>query len=107
VPDTAQPSALFDPEAWNPVAGFDDLIDITYHRAVDVGAVRIAFDRPEVRNAFRPHTVDELYRVLDHARQTPDVGCVLLTGNGPSPRDGGYAYSSRADQRLRKISRYH
>jgi naphthoate synthase len=54
-----QPSALFDPEAWVPVAGFDDLIDITYHRAVDTGAVRIAFDRPEVRNAYRPHTVDE------------------------------------------------
>ena len=45
--------------------------------------MRIAFDRPEVRNAFRPHTVDELYRALDHARMTPDVGCVLLTGNGP------------------------
>ena len=49
------------------------------------GVVRIAFDRPEVLNAFRPHTVDELYRALDHARMTPDVGVVLLTGNGPSP----------------------
>ena len=61
VPPTAQPdqpSALFDPDAWVPVAGFTDLTDITYHRAVDTGAVRIAFDRPEVRNAFRPHTVD-------------------------------------------------
>ena len=96
-----QPSALFDPDAWVPVAGFDDLIDITYHRAVDTGAVRIAFDRPEVRNAFRPHTVDELYRALDHARQTPDVGCVLLTGNGPSPRDGGWAFCSGGDQRIR------
>ncbi len=81
-------SALFDPDAWRDVEGFD-FTDITYHRAVDVGAVRIAFDRPEVRNAFRPHTVDELYRALDHARQQPDIGCVLLTGNGPSPRDGG------------------
>ena len=85
-------SETFDPDAWNPVAGFDDFTDLTYHRAVDTGAVRIAFDRPEVRNAFRPHTVDELYRALDHARQTPDVGCVLLTGNGPSPRDGGWAF---------------
>ena len=80
-------SELFDPDAWDEVEGFDELTDITYHRARDVGAVRVAFDRPEVRNAFRPHTVDELYRVLDHARQQPDVGCVLLTGNGPS-RDG-------------------
>jgi naphthoate synthase len=101
-----QPSALFDPDAWLPVAGFDDLIDITYHRAVDTGAVRIAFDRPEVRNAFRPHTVDELYRTLDHARQTPDVGCVLLTGNGPSPRDGGWAFCSGGDQRIRGRSGY-
>lgn len=106
VPSTAQPSALFDPDAWTSVAGFDDLTDITYHRAVDTGAVRIAFDRPEVRNAFRPHTVDELYRALDHARQTPDVGCVLLTGNGPSPRDGGWAFCSGGDQRIRGRSGY-
>jgi naphthoate synthase len=93
-------SALFDAAAWRPVEGFE-LTDITYHRAVDVGAVRVAFDRPEVRNAFRPHTVDELYRALDHARQTADVGCVLLTGNGPSPRDGGWAFCSGGDQRIR------
>src|SRR5215510_13682468 len=93
-------STLFDADAWEPVAGFD-LTDITYHRARGLGAVRIAFDRPEVRNAFRPHTVDELYRVLDHARQSPDVGCVLLTGNGPSPRDGGWAFCSGGDQRIR------
>ena len=78
-------SELFDADAWDPVPGFD-LEDITYHRAKAHGTVRVAFDRPEVRNAFRPDTVDELYRVLDHARQTTDVGCVLLTGNGPSPR---------------------
>ena len=77
-------SELFDPTAWEPVAGFD-FQDITYHRAVDQGTVRIAFDRPEIRNAFRPATVDELYRAFDHARQWSDVGCVLLTGNGPSP----------------------
>ena len=101
-----QPSALFDAGAWRPVDGFTDLTDITYHRAVGVGAVRIAFNRPEVRNAFRPHTVDELFRVLDHARQTPDVGCVLVTGNGPSPRDGGWAFCSGGDQRIRGRTGY-
>jgi naphthoate synthase len=94
-------SEIFDPEAWRPVPGFEDLTDITYHRAVDQGTVRIAFDRPEIRNAFRPQTVDELYRALDHARQSGDVGCVLLTGNGPSPRDGGWAFCSGGDQRIR------
>ncbi len=94
-------SELFDPEAWRALDGFDDLTDVTYHRAVDQGTVRVAFDRPEVRNAFRPHTVDELYRCLDHARMTSDVGCVLLTGNGPSPRDGGWAFCSGGDQRIR------
>jgi naphthoate synthase len=97
-------SELFDPREWRAVEGFD-LRDITYHRHVregrDAGVVRVAFDRPEVRNAFRPQTVDELYRVLDHARMTPDVGCVLLTGNGPSPRDGGWAFCSGGDQRIR------
>ena len=94
-------SEMFDAERWRPIDGFEDLSDITYHRAIDQGTVRIAFDRPEIRNAFRPHTVDELYRTLDHARQTSDVGCVLLTGNGPSPRDGGWAFCSGGDQRIR------
>src|ERR671912_2096590 len=94
------PSELFDADAWDEVPGFD-LADITYHRAKAHGTVRVAFDRPEVRNAFRPATVDELYRVLDHARQSSDVGCVLLTGNGPSPRDGGWAFCSGGDQRIR------
>jgi naphthoate synthase len=98
-------SELFDPGAWRAVDGFD-FTDITYHRAVDTGAVRIAFDRPEVRNAFRPHTVDELYRALDHARMTPDVGVVLLTGNGPSPRDGGWAFCAGGDQRIRGRTGY-
>jgi naphthoate synthase len=93
-------SELFDAEAWDAVPGFD-LTDITYHRAREVGAVRIAFDRPEVRNAFRPGTVDELHAALDHARRTSDVGCVLLTGNGPSPKDGGWAFCSGGDQRIR------
>ena len=94
-------SELFEAAAWRVVDGFSDLTDVTYHRAVDQGTVRVAFDRPEVRNAFRPHTVDELYRCLDHARMSSDVGCVLLTGNGPSPRDGGWAFCSGGDQRIR------
>jgi naphthoate synthase len=98
-------SELFDPAAWQSVPGFD-FTDITYHRAVDQGTVRVAFDRPEVRNAFRPHTVDELCTALDHARQWADVGCVLLTGNGPSPRDGGWAFCSGGDQRIRGVDGY-
>ena len=98
-------SAIFDPDVWREVDGFT-FTDITYHRAVDLGCVRIAFDRPEVRNAFRPHTVDELYRALDHARQWSDVGCVLLTGNGPSPKDGGWAFCSGGDQRIRGADGY-
>jgi naphthoate synthase len=93
-------SEIFDPAAWREVPGFD-FDDITYHRAVDQGTVRIAFNRPEVRNAFRPKTVDELYTALDHARMSTDVGCVLLTGNGPSPKDGGWAFCSGGDQRIR------
>ena len=118
-PDAARPdrdrlpeqvSDLFDPVRWRVVEGFD-FEDLTYHRQVerdadgrwvrDLPTVRIAFDRPEVRNAFRPGTVDELYRALDHARMTPDVGTVLLTGNGPSPKDGGHAFCSGGDQRIR------
>src|SRR5690606_34048414 len=104
-----QVSATFDPQRWRTVAGFEDLTDLTYHRGVDrsgpeprdLPVVRVAFDRPEVRNAFRPHTVDELYRVMDHARMTSDVGTVLLIGNGPSPKDGGWAFCSGGDQRIR------
>src|SRR6202008_428291 len=96
----------FDAQAWRPVDGFADLTDITYHRHVEDATVRVAFDRPEVRNAFRPHTVDELYRVLDHARMSPDVGGVLLAGNGPSPKDGGWAFCSGGDQRIRGRSGY-
>lgn len=93
-------SDIFDPDEWDEVPGFE-LSDLTYHRARRSGTVRVAFNRPEVRNAFRPGTVDELHRVLDHARMTSDVGCVLLTGNGPSPRDGGWAFCSGGDQRIR------
>ena len=95
----------FDPEKWQVVDPFE-FTDITYHRAVSAPVVRIAFDRPEVRNAFRPHTVDELSQALDHARQASDVGVVLLTGNGPSPRDGGWAFCSGGDQRIRGRAGY-
>ena len=98
-------SELFDASRWAVVPGFEDLTDVSSHRAVGDpggrGTVRIAIDRPEVRNAFRPRTVDELLRTLDHARRSPDVACVLLTGNGPSPKDGGWAFCSGGDQRIR------
>lgn len=104
-----QISEIFNPDQWRDVPNLD-LNDITYHRCTLPGAagktVRIAFNRPEVRNAFRPSTVDELYRALDHARQTPDVGTVLLTGNGPSTKDGGWAFCSGGDQRIRGRSGY-
>ncbi len=96
----------FDDSAWQTVPGFDDLVDITYHRHVTDATVRVAFDRPEVRNAFRPGTVDELYRALDHARMSSDVGTVLLTGNGPAPKDGVWAFCSGGDQRIRGRSGY-
>lgn len=114
----ASVSETFDPARWREVDGFE-LTDITYHRGVsrefegdaivsetDRPIVRIAFNRPEVRNAFRPETVDELYRALDHARLTPDVGAVILTGNGPSPKDGGWAFCSGGDQRIRGSDGY-
>ncbi|MGP2495893.1 1,4-dihydroxy-2-naphthoyl-CoA synthase [Schaalia turicensis] len=106
-------SDTFDPARWREVEGFT-LTDMTYHRGIsrseaedgrpkgaDMPVVRIAFDRPDIRNAFRPHTVDELYRCLDHARMTGDVAAVILTGNGPSSKDGGYSFCSGGDQRVR------
>ena len=99
-------SEIFDPSVWQDVPGFEELTDITYHRSVDGRTVRIAFDRPECRNAFRPRTVDELFRTLEHARTSSRVGCVLLTGNGPSPKDGGWAFSSGGDQRIRGSDGY-
>jgi naphthoate synthase len=97
----ADVSELFDPEVWREVTGFDGLTDITYHHDVSGRIARVAFDRPEVRNAFRPRTVDELYAALDDARTNPRIGVVLLTGNGPSPKDGGWAFCSGGDQRIR------
>jgi len=98
---TQQVSELFDAAIWREVQGFEELTDITYHRHVDLGIVRVAFNRPEVRNAFRPKTVDELVRALTHAAEDSKVGVVLLTGNGPSSKDGGWAFSSGGDQRVR------
>jgi naphthoate synthase len=95
-----QVSEIFDPKLWRKVEEFH-FSDITYHRAIGVPAVRIAFHRPEVRNAFRPQTVDELYTALEHARVSSDVGAVIITGNGPSPKDGGWAFCSGGDQRIR------
>ena len=94
-------SDLFDPAEWVLAPAASDYTDITAHVSRDGRIARIAFDRPEVRNAFRPHTVDELYRALDIARQDPKIGVVLLTGNGPSPKDGGWAFCSGGDQRIR------
>ncbi len=99
-------SQTFDPDAWDDVAGFEDLTDLTYHRARAHGTVRIAFDRPDVLNAFRPHTVDELLRALEHARTSSDVGCVLLTGNGPSAKNGKWAFCTGGDQRIRGRTGY-
>ena len=99
-------SETFDPTAWTEVPGFANLTDLTYHRARAHGTVRIAFDRPDVLNAFRPHTVDELLRALDHARTSADVGCVLLTGNGPSGKHGKRAFCSGGDQRIRGRAGY-
>ncbi len=98
-------SATFDPDQWDPIDEFD-FRDLTYHRATDSGTVRIAFDRPAVRNAFRPETVDELYDALSHAKRQTDVGCVLLTGNGPSPKDGGWAFCAGGDQSIRGDAGY-
>lgn len=112
-------SDTFDPDRWRDVdLTGEPLTDITYHRLIsrgpgdgadpgqDLPVVRIAFDRPAIRNAFRPHTVDELYRALDHARCTADVAAIILTGNGPSPRDGGYSFCSGGDQRIRGAAGY-
>lgn len=103
---TAHVSELFDSGFWRDVPGFDHLSDVTYHLSADGRIARVAFDRPEVRNAFRPHTVDELAHVFDHVRVNPAVGVVLLTGNGPSPKDGGWAFCSGGDQRVRGADGY-
>ena len=99
-------SETFDASQWDVVPGFEDLSDLTYHRAKAHGTVRIAFDRPDVLNAFRPHTVDELLRTLEHARTSGDVGCVILTGNGPSAKNGKWSFCTGGDQRIRGKAGY-
>ena len=99
-------SELFDAGIWAEVPGFTDLTDVTYHKHVSLGMVRVAFNRPEVRNAFRPQTVDELIAVLTNAAEDSTVGVVLLTGNGPSEKDGGWAFSSGGDQKVRGPNGY-
>jgi naphthoate synthase len=99
-------SDIFDPTQWVVAPGSESFTDITYHLDVRGQVARIAFNRPEVRNAFRPQTVDELYRALDDARQNSKVGVVLITGNGPSPKDGGWAFCSGGDQRIRGKAGY-
>lgn len=103
---TSAVSEIFDPTEWVVAPGSEGFTDITYHLDVKGQVARIAFNRPEVRNAFRPQTVDELYRALDDARQNPKVGVVLITGNGPSPKDGGWAFCSGGDQRIRGKAGY-
>ena len=77
--------------------------DITYHKADRMA--RIAFNRPEVRNAFRPETVDELIDAFNNAWADSEVGVVLFTGNGPA-KDGKYAFCSGGDQRVRGEAGY-
>lgn len=81
---------------WRVIEGFED---ITYKKAD--GVARIAFNRPEVRNAFRPKTTSELYRAFYDAQEDTSIGVILLSGEGPSPKDGGWAFCSGGDQRAR------
>ncbi len=86
---------------WNIVKEFED---ITYKKLN--GVARIAFNRPEVRNAFRPKTVFELYEALEDAKEDNEIGVVLLSGEGPSPKDGKWAFCSGGDQRVRSSKGY-
>jgi naphthoate synthase len=86
---------------WKTVKTFED---ITY-KYCD-GVARIAFNRPEVRNAFRPKTVSELLEALIHAHESQEIGVVLISGEGPSPKDGGWAFCSGGDQRVRSTTGY-
>ncbi|MFT5833247.1 MAG: naphthoate synthase [Cognaticolwellia sp.] len=81
---------------WKTVKEYED---ITYKKCD--GVARIAFNRPEVRNAFRPKTVSELFEAFLDAREDTSIGVVLLSGEGPSAKDGGWAFCSGGDQRLR------
>jgi naphthoate synthase len=79
--------------------------DITYHKAEGEGMVRIAFNRPEVRNAFRPETINEMIDAFQHVWEDSEVGVILLTGNGPA-KDGKYAFCSGGDQKVRGDAGY-
>lgn len=72
--------------------------DIIYEK-MD-GIAKITINRPEVRNAFRPETVIEMYNAFSDAREDQSIGVILLTGAGPS-KDGKYAFCSGGDQRIR------
>lgn len=86
---------------WKTVKEYED---ITF-KAAD-GVARIAFNRPECRNAFRPKTVEELLEALIISHESQEIGVILLTGEGPSPKDGGWAFCSGGDQRVRSTSGY-
>lgn len=73
--------------------------DITYKKYNHVA--RIAFNRPEVRNAFRPHTTSELIDAFRDAQEDTSIGVILFSGEGPSPKDGGWAFCSGGDQNAR------
>jgi len=87
--------AGFDASAWRAVAGFEDLTDVTYHHDTTGRIARVAFNRPEVRNAFRPETIFELQTAFADVRDDPSIGVVLFTGEGPD------AFCSGGDQRVR------
>ncbi len=70
------------------------------------GVARIAFNRPEVRNAFRPETVSELLEALVFCHESQEIGVVLISGEGPSAKDGGWAFCSGGDQRVRAKTGY-
>lgn len=86
---------------WREVKAYED---ITYTKCN--GVCRIAFNRPELRNAFRPKTVSELLDSFHLAHEDPEIGVILLTGEGPSPKDGVYAFCSGGDQRVRDKTGY-
>ncbi len=86
---------------WQAVAEYGD---ITYHKAD--GMARIAFNRPQKRNAFRPQTIDEMIEAFKDAWADDQIGVVLLTGNGPSPKDGVHAFSAGGDQNIRGHAGY-
>ena len=81
---------------WKTVKEYED---ITYKKSN--GIARIAFNRPDVRNAFRPKTTLELYQALYDANEDTSIGVVLLSAEGPSSKDGVYSFCSGGDQKAR------